>query len=385
VAIEGPLRELGIHDVFQLLDLSRKTGELRITSELRHNQGQVYFEAGAVVYAEIKSNPHPLGRLLVRSGKIDEADLTRARETQVRGDRRRLGQILVASGVLTERELTRHVRAQVEEVIFELMNWREGYFSFVEGPIHDVPADTLVRIPTEALLMEAARRIDEWSRIERKIPHLGVVPALAPDPGGAEGTLDLLPPEWEVLAVIDGRSDLRAIAAFLARSEFDTAKIVFGLEAAGVLQIREGGPGAGSDAHGAVDVAEVTRAVEEALGSGDPEGARARVEGALASGADDPRLHVLLARARLATGRAADAEDALRRALVLDPQLAEAQRLLGAALAQRGRFAEAVEWWSRWLAQGDQAPAGGAERERVSHAMKAAQELDMALRQATGG
>ena len=26
--IEGPLRELGIHDVFQLLDLSRKTGIL---------------------------------------------------------------------------------------------------------------------------------------------------------------------------------------------------------------------------------------------------------------------------------------------------------------------------------------------------------------------
>ena len=32
MAIEGPLRELGIHDVFQLLDLSRKTGMLRVTS-----------------------------------------------------------------------------------------------------------------------------------------------------------------------------------------------------------------------------------------------------------------------------------------------------------------------------------------------------------------
>lgn len=384
MAIEGPLRELGIHDVFQLLDLSRKTGELRITSELRHNEGKVYFEAGAVVYAEIKSNPHPLGKLLLRSGKIDDADLTRAREIQVRGDRRRLGQILVATGVLTERELARHVRAQVEEVIFELMNWSEGYFSFVEGPLHDVPADTLVRIPTEAVLMEAARRIDEWSRIERKIPNLGVIPALAPDPGGGEGTLDLLPPEWEVLAVIDGRRDLRAVAAFLARSEFDTAKTVFGLEAAGVLQLREGGHGSGAD-HDVVDVADLTLAVEQALASGDPEGARARVESALASQADDPRLHVLLARTRLAGGRAADAEDALRRALVLDPQLAEAQRLLGAALAQRGRFAEAVEWWSRWLAEGEHVPARGAEREQVSQAMKAAQELDMALRQATGG
>jgi len=46
MAIEGPLRELGIHDVFQLLDLSRKTGTLRITSPERNNEGSVYFDAG---------------------------------------------------------------------------------------------------------------------------------------------------------------------------------------------------------------------------------------------------------------------------------------------------------------------------------------------------
>ena len=77
MAIEGPLRELGIHDVFQLLDLSRKTGTLRVTSELRHNEGKIYFDNGVVVSAEIRSNPHPLGALLLRTGKIAEADLER--------------------------------------------------------------------------------------------------------------------------------------------------------------------------------------------------------------------------------------------------------------------------------------------------------------------
>ena len=33
MAIEGPLRELALTDVFQLLDLSRKTGTLSITPE----------------------------------------------------------------------------------------------------------------------------------------------------------------------------------------------------------------------------------------------------------------------------------------------------------------------------------------------------------------
>ncbi|HEY7568705.1 MAG TPA: DUF4388 domain-containing protein, partial [Gemmatimonadaceae bacterium] len=82
MAIEGPLRELGIHDVFQLLDLSRKTGRLRVTSLLRDNEGAVYFDSGRVVAALIRSNPHPLGTLLMRAGKVAEGDLARARAMQ---------------------------------------------------------------------------------------------------------------------------------------------------------------------------------------------------------------------------------------------------------------------------------------------------------------
>src|SRR5947208_13683775 len=146
MAIEGPLRELGLHAVFQLLDWSRKTGALRVTSELRHNEGTIYFDNGVVVSAEIRSNPHPLGALLLRTGKITEADLERARDMQQRqGDKRRLGEILVALGVITQREVERQVRFQIEEVVFEVMSWREGYFSFTEGPLTDVPPAATVR------------------------------------------------------------------------------------------------------------------------------------------------------------------------------------------------------------------------------------------------
>src|SRR5207244_10769223 len=151
MAIEGPLRELGIHDVFQLLDLSRKTGVLRVTSDLRHNAGTVYFEDGAIIFAEIRSNPHPLGALLLRTGKGSEADLGRGRDMRRRqGDQRRLGEILVSLGAITPRELQRQIRFQIEEVVFELMSWQEGYFSFTEGTLTDLPTDATVRIPTEA-------------------------------------------------------------------------------------------------------------------------------------------------------------------------------------------------------------------------------------------
>src|SRR6201988_2288650 len=116
MAIEGPLRELGIHDVFQLLDLSRKTGLLRVTSELRHNAGTIYFEDGKIIFAEIRSNPHPLGALLLRTGKISEADLERARDMQQRqGDKRRLGEILASLGVITQGEGERQIRVPTEE------------------------------------------------------------------------------------------------------------------------------------------------------------------------------------------------------------------------------------------------------------------------------
>src|SRR5438034_2411493 len=316
--IEGPLRELGIHDVFQLLDLSRKTGALRVTSELRHNEGKIYFDNGVVVSAEIRSNPHPLGALLLRTGKIAEADLERARDMQQRqGDQRRLGEILVDLGALSPRELQRQVRFQIEEVVFEVMSWREGYFSFTEGPNTEVPAEATVRIPTEALLMEGARRIDEWARIEKRVPHLGVVAVFAPADEGAPGDLDLLPPEWEVLATIDGARDIRAIAHALGKSDFDVAKTLFGLESAGLITLVD--PGQQPRPRGASgDAAALVAQAEDALRRRDFERARAAAEQAAVVQPHDAAVHLVLGKIHLGAGRAADAVEELRRAQRLD-------------------------------------------------------------------
>src|SRR6267143_2167630 len=347
--IEGPLRELGIHDVFQLLDLSRKTGVLRVTSELRHNVGTISFEGGAIIFAEIRSNPHPLGALLLRTGKIMEADLERARDMQQRqGDGRRLGEILVSLGALTPRELERQVRFQIEEVVFEVMSWREGYFSFSEGAPTELPTDAVVRIPTEALLMEGARRIDEWSRIEGRIPHLGVVPMLAPPQDASEGELDLLPPEWEMLAMIDGERDVRGIASELGRSDFEVAKTLFGLESAGVLVLSDPGTPKRERTTLAGDLVELVARAEDALSRRDLEEARGAAEQAAGIHPHDPDVHLLLGRIALQSGRGADAVEELRRALRLDPLAVAAHRVLGYALAATGRFGEAVEQWDQW-------------------------------------
>jgi hypothetical protein len=366
MAIEGPLRELGIHDVFQLLDLSRKTGALRVTSALRDNEGMVCFESGRVVSATIRTNPHPLGAMLVRAGKISEGDLERARLAQSqRTDGKRLGELLVEAGCLTWRELERQVRLQIETVVFELMSWQEGFFSFVEGPSSDATTEAVARISTESLLMEGARRIDEWARIAHKIPHLAVVPVLAPIDEDHPSLLDLLPNEWEMLAMIDGQSDLRGIAHRLGRSEFDVAKIAYGLLSTGIIEIRASEkptmvePMAGDDPGPHIEQARA------ALREGRLDEALSAAMAATRAAPTRGDAQLLVARAYMRLEREGDAMEALRRAAQLEPRNPEVLLALGATAARSAGMDQAILSWQRYLVEAGDRPAVPRVREML--------------------
>jgi len=382
VAIEGPLKELGLHDVFQLLDLSRKTGVLRITSDLRNNEGTVFFDRGAIVFATARSNAQRIGERLVQAGIITPGELEHARAVQQReGGRRRLGRIFVEIGALTPPELEREVEHQVEEVVFDLLSWREGFFSFTEGPVDGAPADALVRVPTEKVLMEGARRIDEWSRIESHVPHLGVIPSLAPleapGSGATAPLLDLRPAEWSVLAEVDGARDLRQIAAALRLPEFEVSRTVFGLVATGVVVLhdpaaRKSRAGLGGDVEALVSAAEVR------LESGEVAAAREAAQAALALKPEEARGHLALGRAHLAEGLYGEAVEECRRAMRLAPDLADAYRWCGFALAASGRFHEAREAWERWQQMVNGA-ASADQRREVADALAAAASFERLL------
>jgi hypothetical protein len=233
--IEGPLQDIGIHDVFQLLDLARKSGCLRVHSAVRGSEGHVYFKSGAVVRATTRDNPHSLGVLLLKAGKLSEEQLREATTAQELGDTRKLGEILVAQGAVTRRDVERSMRLQIERVVFELFSWKEGTFSFTDGGVGDMDADAAIRVSTESLLMEGARRIDEWSRMADRLPDALVVPRLAALGEAPEPAIDLRPGEWEVLTMIDGDRSVREIAALLGVSEFDVAKTVYGMISTGLV------------------------------------------------------------------------------------------------------------------------------------------------------
>lgn len=377
MAIEGPLRELGIHDVFQLLDLSRKTGRLRVSSSLRDNEGTVFFRDGRVVSAQIRSNPHALGTLLVRGGKITEQDLARARDVQLMpGEHRRLGEILVSLGLLTNRELERQVRQQIEVVVFELLSWQEGYFSFVEEDTAASAVDAAVSVTTEALLMEGARRLDEWTRVQQRIAHMGLVAVLAePDGQGHAPALELLPHEWEVLAAIDGARDLRSVATVLGRSEFDVARVAFGLLTTGIIDVRE--PAS------RIPTAELAQSADEhmarsrdAITRESYEEAVAHAASAVAAAPDSADARLTLAKALQKIGRENEADEAVRCALVCDPRHAQSLMEMARSAMRRGELHAAMEYWDEVLAHHADTPLGAHARDARAHAARLAEMLE---------
>ncbi len=372
MAIEGPLRELGIHDVFQLLDLSRKTGRLRVTSALRDNEGTVSFHNGRVVGATIRTNPNPIGEILVNAGKITRDELERAMTLQRQpGEQRSLGEILVSIGAITERELHRQIRRQIEAVVFELMSWQEGYFCFAEGDPGATNGGWHASLTAESLLMEAARRIDEWTRIAHRIPSMTTVPALADVDGDHPATLDLRPNEWEVLAQIDGATDLRSIAERVGMSDFDVAKVVFGLLSTGVVTLVEGrSTPPTNDARD--DAVMLLSDAREALRDTRARDALQHAERALLLSSELVEGRMVAAQALIALERFGEAERHLERALDTDPDSSQVLMTLARLAVRRGDLDRAIQAWSRVIETAPQS----AQAERARKAMAYATRLN---------
>src|SRR5207248_1508615 len=221
-----------------------------------------------------------------------------------------------------------------------------------------VTKEATVRIPTEALLMEGARRIDEWSRIEGRIPHLGVVPALAAPAEGDQGGLDLLPPEWEMLAMVDGQRDLRTIASELGRSDFEVAKTLFGLESAGLVALVDPGTVKRERSTLTSDLAELVARAEDARERRELEPARALAapeRGCMADEvktlssqlAQDPDSLVFLRLGELLRqkGQFDAAHRVALTGLERHPHLADAHDLYARILADKRDYERAFDEW----------------------------------------
>jgi hypothetical protein len=109
--------------------------------------------------------------------------------------------------------------------VFKIMAWKTGEFSFEKAspPVFAVP----VQIKVDDLLLEGARRADEWSLIQQKIPDFTLV--FEPMIGNAEEltTRGMSATDLKVFSLINGRRSIQDIIDTLCLGEFDVAKSMF--------------------------------------------------------------------------------------------------------------------------------------------------------------
>jgi tetratricopeptide (TPR) repeat protein len=231
MAIKGSLREASLPDVLQLLSMGKKTGCLSVTH--RNNFGYIYFDKGKISYASIVNRRDRIGDMLVKAGTITMEQLQSAIDAQGKHRDKRVGDLLVELGHITRERLHEHVRVQIEEAVYLLFTWNEGTFNF-EADVRPERQDLLVSINPESLLLEGARRVDEWSLIEKKIPSFDAV--FDADWRKLAATdLPLTAEQQAVLQHLDGRRDITQVIERTGLVEFDVGKALYGLLTAGLI------------------------------------------------------------------------------------------------------------------------------------------------------
>ena len=231
MAIKGSLKEASLPDVLQLLAMGKKTGCLSVNH--RTNFGYIYFEKGRISYASIVNRRDRLGDMLVKSGIITADQLQSAVQAQDRQRERRIGELLVDMGFLSRDALRQYIREQIEEAVYFLFTWNQGSFNF-EADVQPDEQEFLVSINPESLLLEGARRVDEWTLVEKKIPTFDIVFEVD-RPRLSASDLDLTPEQRGLLELVDGHRDVQQIIDASGMGEFDVGKVLYGLATAGFL------------------------------------------------------------------------------------------------------------------------------------------------------
>jgi hypothetical protein len=178
MGLEGTLRDFSMTDLVQMLGLQRKTGMLSV--EGTEDRILISFDAGQIVSAdsEASSLDERVGNLLVRSGRLAPAELLRALESR-KETQASLGSLLLRDRFVSIEDLREAVRLQVHRILLPAFQWKEGKFRFNPGAVatHDGPH---LAVPTEAVLMESAQILEEWPRLESRIPSRDAVIRRAP-------------------------------------------------------------------------------------------------------------------------------------------------------------------------------------------------------------
>ncbi len=230
MAIRGSLKEASFPDVLQLLALGQKSGCLSIVDGTKF--GSVFFQNGKISFGAIVNRRDRLGDSLVKRGHLTKDQLDDALRQQVKAPGRRVGELLVESGFVSKEIVDKELRILVEEAVFSLFTWTQGIWTF-EPDVHPDGRQLTTAINPESLLMEGARRVDEWALVERRFPSFDLVFEM--DAARAGLSEPLSGELAEVAHHLDGRRTIRAVIERSGLGEFAVGKALYELAMQGLL------------------------------------------------------------------------------------------------------------------------------------------------------
>jgi CheY-like chemotaxis protein len=211
--IQGNLASVRIAEVMQMLGLQCQTG--RVVINRPGDAVEIYFKDGLVVFASENCNGNrtAVEALLRKSCRIDEDSLRHVMRIAEMTSQP-IDIVLFREKMIDHKAFAECLRRHTESAVYKVMAWKDGdfYFEKTSSPVFAAP----VQIKVDDLLMEGARRSDEWSLIQKRIPDFNIV--FEPMIGNAEEltTRGMSDADLMVFSLINGRRTIQEIIEMLS-------------------------------------------------------------------------------------------------------------------------------------------------------------------------
>ena len=239
--MHGPLSEIGLIEVLQLLERGRRSGVLRVTGGVPERTSSVRLADGTIVGVDPDAGDDVLRWTMVARYLASDGESQHDAGLLDRPD-----------AVALREELALHA-------LGAMLHWRVGRFDFQSTGVVGGP----LAISPDALVFQLVE--SETRRLELSETTAGfrAIPAFAAPELLARGEPPALTPrDWRVLDVVDGARDIAGIAAVLGEPLEDVAARVRSLQAAAILDLNRPGPDLAVVARSAIEAGRYDEAAQ---------------------------------------------------------------------------------------------------------------------------
>jgi hypothetical protein len=231
ILLYGDLSIFRFPDILQLISIQKLTGCLSLSSE--ENKVNIFFRNGWIIYVSYWDDINEsLGDILVSAGKLSRIQLQHFLK-----EKGLLKDVLINKRLISFDELKDLVNRYTEEAIYKLFSMIKGDFQFTNYLMPAEMNDILTELPTNDIILEGVRRIDEWQLINKKICNRDAVLKRLITDAEELGEITLSDKELEIFSFVDGKRNINQIIKESKISEFDVCKTLYVLLSANLLTI----------------------------------------------------------------------------------------------------------------------------------------------------